>query len=593
MIPLDQPSSLPLLKRQLAASATFGLLLAVIIAALYLQHRHREWILRCEQARHRLNIASELISHEVTRVRSDATYLANRTLVREFVSGDTSKRARLESDFRLFVQQKGLYDQLRLLDPAGRETIRVNFDGVQATAVEPDALQNKADRYYFQASRDLQPGEIFVSDFDLNVEYGSIEKPFKPVIRFVTPVVDERRQIKAFIVLNYLGADLLRELGESPQPGYTLLLRSDGHYIRGITDQDAWGWLLGHERTFARQFPEEWLAADERRDCHLSAAGAFAYAQIQLGRLVDQYQAPSSIAEDANKISSGSRHTENSVLAVSYLPAASVFTESNAMLHRLLIFGAGVLALAIVFTRTWARATWTRQLQAQRISASEERLRDLSSRLLRIQEDERRAISREIHDDLGQQATAINLDLKLALRNLDKENAAIHLQRAIDENETLLSSLHQFAQRVRPAILDDLGLAQALESHLKDFEARTGVRVRAQIEVPDSEVAHDIADNTFRLVQESLNNVAKHADATLVDLSVIECSGTELQIAVSDNGRGNASEGSGRRLGLTGMRERVDLLGGRMEIESNAGKGTHIKIRLPLRDTRRSEVPCP
>ncbi len=587
----DQPSSLPLLKRQLAATGTFGLLLAVIIAALYLQHRHREWILRCEQAEHRLSMASDLISLEVKRVRSDATYLANRMLVREFVSGDHSKRASLESDFMLFVQQKGLYDQLRLLDPDGHETIRVNFDGAQATAVGTDDLQNKADRYYFQASRDLQPGEIFVSDFDLNVEYGAIERPFKPVIRFVTPVVDEQSRVKAFIVLNYLGADLLTELGASPRPGYTLLLRPDGHYIRGVTEQDAWGWLLGHDRTFATQFPQQWNTAEHRRECQLTEAGAFAYAPIQLGRLVDRQQAQQAVAD--NDVSTRPDQSGNSVLAVSYLPAEAVFAESHAMLQRLLIFGTGVLALAIVFTRTWARATWTRQLQAQRISASEERLRELSSRLLRIQEDERRAISREIHDDLGQQATAINLDLKLALRNLDKENAATHLQRAIDENETLLSSLHQFAQRVRPAILDDLGLAQALESHLKDFEARTGVQVRSEIQLTDSEIAHDVADNTFRLVQESLNNVAKHAEATSVELTVVEQAGSELHISVSDDGRGSVSEKNGRRLGLTGMRERVDLLGGQMDIESILGEGTQINIRLPLRGTRTSEVPCP
>jgi len=165
-------------------------------------------------------------------------------MVREFVSGEESTRDKLETDFALFVEKKGLYDQLRLLDLDGKETIRVNLDGQTASAVESDSLQDKADRYYFRASKALRPGEIFVSDFDLNVEHGSIEKPFKPVIRFVTPVVGDAGQVQAFLVLNYLGADLLRELGSSPVPGHTLLLRQDGHYVRAVEASDAWGWFL-------------------------------------------------------------------------------------------------------------------------------------------------------------------------------------------------------------------------------------------------------------------------------------------------------------------------------------------------------------
>ena len=116
----------------------------------------------------------------------------------------------------------------------------------------------------------------------------------------------------------------------------------------------------------------------------------------------------------------------------------------------------------------------SRQLQNQQIAISEERLRELSSRLLRIQEDERRAISREIHDELGQQATAINLDLKLADRNIESEQARSHLERAIRENEQLLQTLHAFATRVRPAVLDDLGLRDALQSHLWEFHSNFG-----------------------------------------------------------------------------------------------------------------------
>lgn len=595
MNPASSTNAFPLLKRQFVACAMFGALLAAIIGALYFQHRQREWALRTEQAQHRLNIAFELVSLEVNRVRSDATYLANRSAVRQFVSGDESTREKLEADFSLFVEKKGLYDQLRVLDLDGHETIRINLNRGKASAVASNELQDKADRYYFQASRALQPGEIFVSDFDLNVEHGSIERPFKPVIRFVTPVINDSNHVRAFLVLNYLGADLLSELGSSPVPGQLLLLRQDGHYVRGTHDRDAWGWLLNHDRSFANDFPDEWADVDARTLCRLTESGAFAFKKLPLGRVGNENHVdpPGRGADNGNEAPGD--EAENSLWAVSYLPNKSVFAASNELLQRLVIFSAGVFAIAIVFTRAWARATWSRQQQALRITESEERLRELSSRLLRIQESERRAISREIHDELGQQATAINLDLKLALRNIGTGKAGAHLQRAIDENETLLRTLHAFAKRVRPAVLDDLGLADAIETHLGDFAERTGVHVDANISLPPDAIPNEIADNTFRLVQESLNNVAKHANAknVEVDIRLVEQKSPTLSFLISDDGRGYGTEDNGRGLGLVGMRERVDLLGGEIQIESTADCGTSISIQLPLRNTSEPEETCP
>lgn len=571
----------------------FGTLLAAIIAALYFQHRQREWVLRREQAQHRLDIAYELVSLEVERVRSDATYLANRSTVRKFVAGQEAIRKELERDFALFVEKKGLYDQLRLLNLDGHETIRVNLNGQTAWAVEPESLQDKADRYYFRASLALQPGEIFVSDFDLNVEHGSIETPFKPVIRFVTPVVDDAGSVQALLVLNYLGADLLKELGSSPVAGQTLLLRRDGHYVRAVEDRDAWGWLLGHDRTFPTQFPYEWSHTRVAEECRLTESGVFAFKEIPLGRVRTIYEDVAS-TNVTSREPIASDEEKNLLLAVSYLPITSVFAASNELFQRLMLLSAGVFALATVFTRAWAKATWSRQQQAQKIAESEERLRELSSRLLRIQEDERRAISREIHDDLGQQATAINLDLKLAQRNIDTGKADAHLQRAIEENETLLSSLHAFAKRVRPAVLDDLGLADAIETHLAEFAERTGVQVDSNISLPGT-IPNEIADNTFRLVQESLNNVAKHADASAVylDVCITEQGPKRLSLSIRDDGCGSGAAGNGTGLGLVGMQERVDLLGGKLTIESLAGHGTSIAIELPLTEASEAESTCP
>ena len=585
---------LSLWKRQAVACATFGLLLLCIIAALYLQSRQREWVLRQQQAQHRLEFVFNWLSQEVNRVRGDAMYLANCNAAKQFVTDGGAGREPLSKDLVQFVRRKKLYDQIRLLDLSGRETVRVNFADTSTRGVDQHALQDKSDRYYFQEARSLKRGELFVSEFDLNVEHGTIERPLKPVIRFVTPVYNETEDaVAAYLVLNYLGEELLSKLDDSTILGRTLLVRGDGHYIRGITQEDPWGWLLGHDRTFAADFPHEWSLIERMDACQLTDNGVFAARPLSLGRIdVPSSRAQVTVAGFTDAVNP-EVHTGNSITAVSYLPRELVFASSNELLQRLLVLAGGVFILAIVFTRAWARATLSREMQAKHIADSEERLRELSSRLLRTQEEERRAISREIHDELGQQATAISLDLKLAERSLETQQAKPHLTRAIIESETLLLTLHEFAKRVRPAVLDDLGLLEAIDSHSLEFAKRTGVQVETQMELPPGGLPDEIADHAFRLVQESLNNVAKHAGAANVALELsVGADDRELLISVRDDGCGQEElEGRGG-LGLIGMRERVDLLGGEFDIKSSQNTGTSVVIRLPLKGHPSGEAAC-
>lgn len=582
-MPRPDPSPPVLWKRQAAACVLFAGVLAAILAALTLQHRQREWDLRREQVSHRLELAYDLLTREWSQVASDAYYLSSRPSASQMATGDSSGREELAADLRLFAEQMRHYDQLRMLDFEGHETVRINYRNGRARVVADHRLQDKSQRYYFQAAQSLAPGELFVSEFDLNLEHGRIEHPLNPVIRIVAPIVNGANEVTGFLVMNYLGAQLFDELAKHTLPGETLLVRGDGHYIRGPKPEDAWGWLLDHDRTFTKQFPGHLDRIAESSAPQLTQRGLFAARQLPVGVIVaggprNSWVISSRPAEPAAWRSS------REMTIVSYLPRAEVFAASNELLRRLLILGGGVFLIVLVFSRPWARATLLRKQQAARIAASEERLRDLSSRLLRIQEEERRAISREIHDQLGQQATAINLDLKLAERKTSSEPALGHLQRAIEANETLLQTLHAFAKRIRPALLDDLGLQEAIESHLAEFHARTGVQVEAQVAIPEGRLAATVADNAFRLIQESLNNVAKHADAAKVEveIGVDQENDNLLQIVVADNGRGHVDLASSDRLGLIGMQERVDLLHGDFWFSSEPDVGTRVEIRLPL-----------
>ncbi len=322
-------------------------LFSSVVMALYMQDRHQEWRLREEEATHRLDLAFELISRELDRVRSDVLFLAEQAPVREFASGNASLRETLENEFSSFIRHKQLYDQVRLLDLSGNELVRVDVAQGGARVVPDNELQDKRERYYVRESLNLPPGEVFVSEFDLNQEQGVIEQPFNPVIRFVTPVVDMTGRKTGLLVLNYLGRHLLQELAEISLPGTTLLLRPDGHYLLSPRPRDQWGWLLGHQRTFAAMVPESWLHVQQADgNCQLTAAGVFASRRLAFGAFSGQDRAAGP---------AGTLRPE--ILIVSWLPAEQVFAVSHQLLRRLLLSAALLMIPLFFLTRYWAAAS--------------------------------------------------------------------------------------------------------------------------------------------------------------------------------------------------------------------------------------------
>ena len=385
------PHAASVLLRQVWVSAAFVLLLALLIAILFWQERRREWLLHLNDITHRTEFAFERINSELQSVKADLLFLADERSVKGFVQGEKRHRQALTATFSSFVHRKKNYDQIRLLNANGHETIRVNYIDGAAVSVPESDLQDKSDRYYFAESKGLRLENVFVSDFDLNLEHGRVEKPLKPVIRFVTPVGSADENGRGYLVLNYLGAKLLSEVDRPAGVGQLWLLRSDGHYVRGPRESDDWGWVLRHERTFYQQFPNEWSKIDEMTRGSMTAQGLFLSKRISLGE-------PS---PDAS-ISSRSK-PRDSLILVSHVPSSELFASSRKGLRHQLVLACFCLLPVLVVIRYWASSRVARQFQARLIAQSEEKLRELSARLLRIQEDERRAISREIHDDLGQQ----------------------------------------------------------------------------------------------------------------------------------------------------------------------------------------------
>ncbi len=164
---------------------------------------------------------------------------------------------------RLFSQHRQAYDQIRLLDKNGMEQIRINLIAGWSVIVPKKDLQHKGRRYYFQDTIKLNPGEIFISPFDLNMEHCTIEIPYKPVLRFGTPVFDQDGKKQGAVLLNYLGQEILDQLAEETTDhlnGKLMLLNRDGYWLYGEQQNDNWAfmWPEKANRTFAARYPEAW-----------------------------------------------------------------------------------------------------------------------------------------------------------------------------------------------------------------------------------------------------------------------------------------------------------------------------------------------
>ncbi len=213
-------------------------------------------------------------------------------------------------------------------------------------------------------------------------------------------------------------------------------------------------------------------------------------------------------------------------------------------------------------------------------------LRELSSQVLTAQEEERKRISRDLHDEIASALTAVNVSVNLLKQHATSDPV---LARKVAEAESLLAHsldmVHVFARSLRPSMLDHLGVHSALRAHIADFGAHTKLRVELEPHPELSRMNGQRGEVIFRVVQEALNNCVKHAHATVVQIS-FEADEQALTMTVADNGRGfPAAEklrNAGGRLGLLGMKERARLVGGNFAIESTTGRGTRVRLTIPF-----------
>jgi len=244
------------------------------------------------------------------------------------------------------------------------------------------------------------------------------------------------------------------------------------------------------------------------------------------------------------------------------------------------------LAAAVETTRAGKEEYRTLFLASQLM---QEKLRSLARQILFAQEDERKRVSRELHDEVVQTLVGINVELAALKREADCGLRPLRAKIARTQRlvEKSVDAVHCFARELRPTVLDDLGLIPALQSYLKIMAVRKKLKIRL---TAFAEV--DTLDNArrtvlYRVAQESLINVARHAEASAVDVILTKIPDA-VRMEVSDNGKAFdvkrvLSSKTNKRLGLVGMRERVEMMGGTVTIDSVAGRGTTVCAELPLK----------
>jgi PAS domain S-box-containing protein len=355
-MPIIQPPAAPtrlgLIRSFITIFAPISLLLLIIGAIHYYAFYTTERYAIESTESLNVDLAHHMIMEEIADVVRDLRFLAEHIEARGLPKAlSWSREQEIADEFRIFAANKGLYDQIRYLDKNGLEIVRVNYIDGDPEIVPFAALQNKSNRYYFREALAQEQGGIYLSRFDLNVENGEIEQPFKPVIRFGAPVFDHNGSKGGIVLVNYLGARLIENFTRAAAniADHIELLNSNGYWLSSPNPEDEWGFMLGKDIRFQNSSPEAWNKISNSNNGQFETSeGLFTFTTIY------PLSVTPAVSSAAGKASSGSLKSESQWKIISHISANEIsftfphFLENNAALYLsmfgLVFFGAGLLA---------------------------------------------------------------------------------------------------------------------------------------------------------------------------------------------------------------------------------------------------------
>ncbi|HET7833669.1 MAG TPA: diguanylate cyclase [Gallionella sp.] len=340
---------------------------------------------RVEREYGRIEIARLRLTRDLSIVNSELRLIANlRSMTQYLNNGSAAELDHLAQNLLTLASTTGRYDQVRYLDAAGREVIRVNYNNGRPALVPPEQLQDKSGRYYFRDTIKLNPGEVYVSPLDLNIEQDRLEIPYKPMLRFGMPLFDRGGNRKGILMFNYLGAELLQHFREAMSGGdlrHPMLLNRDGYWLSSDRGDDEWGFMLGKaDRTFAHTFGEEWRTISTKdQGFILSRQGLFVYDTVYPLE-AGQSSSTGAVLPQASSQRALQQH-EYQWKIVSFVPHSSLtggafYNQTSGRLLFVLIYTIFALAAAVI-----AYISLSREQARTALREKERYLREITSAL--------------------------------------------------------------------------------------------------------------------------------------------------------------------------------------------------------------------
>jgi len=314
----------------------------------------------------------------------------------------------------------------------------------------------------------------------------------------------------------------------------------------------------------------QWTPSEKIRE-----SGAFLRREV-----VPKREAVLEIAYEIERLNEATLATERSEIA----QRQRTFRDSQRRLFwECIAVGLIVSVAGVMRLRNLERRTEKARAAAQE---AEEQMRKLSQQVVAAHEEERKRLSRELHDQVAQMLTALRMELSRIDRHRPKSDIKLGglVSESLEIVDSMVRSIRDIALGLRPSMLDDFGLGPALEWHVRDFASRCGLDVRLNLTGNLDQLPDQHRTCVYRVVQEALTNCARHADARTVTITA-DLRGTSLCVSVVDNGSGFDLARRGMGFGLRGMEQRVKELNGSMSIESEYGVGTSLKFELPVPGT--------
>ncbi len=573
------------------------------------------------ETRELLNVAlgKTAIENNLQSVTSDLMFLAKRyELLGVLENGNRELRATVAREFLTFSEQKRVYDQIRLLDPSGREIVRVNYNKGNPAIVPDEQLQNKAGRYYFKITWSMARDQVYISPLDLNIEHGRIEQPRKPMIRLATPVFDRTKHKLGVLVLNYLGDTLIDDFNTAAAniSDHVMLLNSDGFWLSSVQSDDEWGFMYGNGRTFGKAHPGAWsrIQAEESGQFR-DEDGMFSFTTVY----------PLRSAAGFHRMPAKAPVVDNYYWkAVSQVSPQLLAAARNEFFRRHLLLYAGMLVLlafaSILLARAGVRnrqATLQVEIEQrfrERLEAMvEQRTRELKDAQIEKGRVIEQLIQAEKMAAIGTMASGIGHEINNPLYAILTKAEAIRDGGHVSRSRSYSEDIVQYAKDIAKIVKDFSGYARPGSEHDLEVvdvndELSEAVSMAKQslvsehIEIrKDLDPVPGILGKSEEIRQAFFNVIRNGIQATNGKGSMEVTSrvhNDEVSIRIHDTGPGISKEDKsrifdpffttkgpdeGEGLGLYIVRQIVRKYSGEIEVESQAGTGTVFRIRFPAR----------